>query len=192
MSDDRTYRILKLIAVLGAILLVGNLFYEHYAGMGPGDIDYIDGNSSFKDRDYKRAAEYYRRALKDKPDHVLALHSLANTYVQLQRYDEALAAITLGIKLRSNFAGFYAIRGIIHDHMGKYGRAIADYERSLKMDPEVADGMHWLDRLLHNVQEKPPTVADRLAYLKRQMKLPVHQRVLSKPALDTAQRPYEQ
>ena len=192
MSDDRTYRILKIIAILGAVLLMANLFYEHYAGMGPGDINYIDGNSSFKDRNYKRAAEYYRRALKDKADHVPALHSLANTYVQLQRYDEALGAIARGIKLRPDFGGFYAIRGIIYDHMGKYGLAIADYERSLKMHPEVADGMHWLDRLLHNVQEKPPTVANRLAYLKRQMKLPAHRRVLSKPTLDTAQRPYEQ
>ena len=25
----------------------------------------------------------------------------------------------------------------------------------LTMDPEIADGMHWLTRLLYNVQERP-------------------------------------
>ena len=60
----------------------------------------------------------------------------------------------------------------------------------MKMDPEVAEGMHWLDRLLYNVQEKPPTVADRLEYLKQQFALPVSKRVLSIPDKDDKQRPY--
>jgi hypothetical protein len=67
---------------------------------------------------------------------------------------------------------------------------MADYEKALKMEPDVAEGMHWLDRLLYNVQEKPPTVADRLEYLKKQFALPVAERVLSVPELDDEQRPY--
>jgi hypothetical protein len=54
----------------------------------------------------------------------------------------------------------------------------------------VAEGMHWLDRLLYNVQETPPTVADRLDYLKQQFALPESKRVLSIPDKDDKQLPY--
>jgi len=70
------------------------------------------------------------------------------------------------------FAGHYAIRGIISDHLGRHEDAMADYRTALSGDPELAEGMHWLDRLLYNVQERPPTIADRLAYLEAQLALP--------------------
>ena len=69
---------------------------------------------------------------------------------------------------------------------------MADYQKSLELDPDVAQGMSWLDRLLYNVQERPSTVADRLKYLKQQMALPESERVLRVPEIDEQQRPYEQ
>jgi hypothetical protein len=60
----------------------------------------------------------------------------------------------------------------------------------LRLDPRVAEGMPWLDRLLYNVQETPPTIADRLAYLRKQMALPESERVLKVPEKDAGQRPY--
>ena len=49
--------------------------------------------------------------------------------------------------------------------------------------------MHWLDRLLHNLPETPPTIADRLAYLHDQMALPPEERLLRVPEIDANQRP---
>lgn len=191
MNNDSTYRFLKWIALLGAVAMIGWMAYDHFSGMGPGDVDVIDGTSLFKDREYARSAEFFQRALRDKPDHVAAWHSLANSYVQLKRYDEALFAVNKAMKLNPDFGGFYATRGIIYDHLGKYDLAIADYERALKLYPEVAEGMHWIDRLLHNIPEPPPTVKERLAYLKAQMRLPPRQRRLRDPKFDDKQRPYE-
>ncbi len=192
MSDDRTYRFLKWGAILSVVFVLGWMAIDYYRAFGPGDVAYIDGNSLFKDGDYERAVEYYLRAIEESPEHVGAWHSLANAYVQLKDYDRALTAIERAIQLKPDFGGLYAIRGIIYDHMGKYRRAIADYEKSLRMDPKVSDGMHWLDRLLYNVQERPPTVKDRMLYLKAQFRLPPEKRVLRKPEVDEAQRPYEQ
>ncbi|MFQ5625695.1 MAG: tetratricopeptide repeat protein, partial [Methyloligellaceae bacterium] len=157
----------------------------------PGDVSYIDGNHLFKDGHYERAAGYFKSALEADPKHGAALRGLANSYVQLKRYDDALTAIERAIQINPEFGGNYALRGIIYDHSGRHRQALADYERSLKMDPEVADGMHWLDRLLYNVQERPPTVADRLEYLKQQFALPESERVLRIPEVDDKQRPYE-
>ena len=189
--DDPTYKLLKWTAILCGVLWLGYEGYRHFAGMGAGDIAYVDANNLFKDQQYERAAAYYRDALDKNPQHHAAMMGLANSYVELKRYDEALRAIQRAIRMQPDFGGAYATRGIIYDHMGRYDQAMADYERALEMDPGVAKGMHWLDRLLYNVQETPPTVADRLAYLQHQMTLPESERVLSKPELDDKQRPYE-
>lgn len=185
-------KFLKWVAILGGVLWLGYEGYRHFAGMGPGDLHYVDGNNIFKDGDFKRSAEYFNRALDENPKHQPALVGLTNSYIQLKRFPEALTAVEEAIRINPKFAGNYATRGIIYDHIGKYELAIADYEKSLTMDPEVADGMHWLDRLLYNIQERPPTVGDRLKYLKNQMALPPSKRVLRNPELDGKQRPYEQ
>ena len=159
--------------------------------MAPGDISYVDGNNLFKDGSYERAADYFKDTLDKNPKHTSALRGLANSYVQLERYDDAMSAIERAIQITPEFGGNYALRGIIYDRSGRHRLAMADYEKALKLEPKVAEGMHWLDRLLYNVQEKPPTVADRLEYLKKQFELPESERVLRVPELDNAQRPYE-
>lgn len=186
------HKFLKWIAIIGGIAWLCLEFYRHFAGLGPGDLNYVDGNNVFKDGHYERAAGYFQKAVEENPRHQAALIGLTNSYVQLKKFPEALDTVEKAIGINPKFAGNYATRGIIYDHMGDYKQAIADYEKSLTMDPEVADGMHWLTRLLHNVQEKPPTVADRLGYLKYQMQLPASQRVLKMPELDGKQKPYEQ
>jgi len=158
---------------------------------GSSDTAYLDANTLFEDAQYDRATELYAKAVAQKADHLPALRGLANAHLQSRRLGPALAAVDRAVALEPDFGGNYAIRGIIHDHMGAYPKAIADYEKALALDPGLADGMSWLDRLLHNVQQRPATVADRLAYLKLQLSLPENERVLRRPAIDDKQRPYE-
>ncbi len=191
-SQGPLYNLLKWVAIFGAVLWIGYEAYRHFAGMNPGDVLFIDGNHLFKDGQYERASEYFKEALEKDPEHSSAWRGLANSYVQLKRYDDALRSISRAIELNPEFGGNYALRGIIYDHAGRHELALADYEKSLQMDPEVADGMHWLDRLLYNVQERPPTIGDRLEYLKKQFALPESERVLRNPEKDGKQRPYEQ
>jgi len=193
MNQDQgpLYNVLKWVAICGGVLWIGFEFYRHFAGMAPGDVSFVDGNNLFKDGQYERAAEYFKDTLEKNPRHSSALRGLANSNVQLKRYDDALSAIERAIQITPEFGGNYAIRGIIYDRSGRHKLAMADYEKALKLEPDVAEGMHWLDRLLYNVQEKPPTVADRLEYLKKQFALPESERVLHVPEVDEAQRPYQ-
>jgi len=168
------------------------LIYSSQTPANPADSAYLDGNAYFREGAYQQAAASYRTALEADPRHEAALRGLANSYVQLKRYDDGLSAIERAVQLEPGNGGNYAIRGIIHDRAGQHEVAIADYQKSLELDPDVAQGMSWLDRLLYNVQERPPTVADRLRYLKQQMALPESERVLRVPEIDEQQRPYEQ
>ena len=189
-NQGSLYKFSKWVAICGGVAWIGFEFYRHFAGMGPGDVSYVDGTNLFKDGRYERAADYFKDTLEKNPQHGAALRGLANSNVQLKRYDEALNAIERAIKFNPKFGGNYALRGIVYDHSGRHRQAMEDYELSLKMDPDVAEGMHWLDRLLYNVQETPPTVADRLDYLKQQFALPESKRVLSIPDKDDKQLPY--
>ena len=191
MTTDRMRRAAIVLAVgLGLLWLA----FEYRANgdvRGPGDAAYLDANTLFDDGRFDRAAALYAEALSQRPDHLPALRGLANARIQSRRLNDALAAIERAVALEPGFGGNYAIRGIVHDHMGAHAKAISDYEKALALVPGVADGMGWLDRLLYNVQQRPPTVADRLAYLKAQMALPEDERVLLLPEIDAKQRPYE-
>ncbi len=181
--------------VLTACAIAGGLIWLIYASQtptDPADGAYLDGNTYFREGAYEQAAASYRNALEINSQHVAALRGLANAQVQLRRYDEGLTTIERAVRLEPGNGGNYAIRGIILDHTGRHDLAMADYQKSLELDPDVAQGMSWLDRLLYNVQERPPTVADRLKYLKQQMALPESKRVLRVPEIDEQQRPYEQ
>jgi tetratricopeptide (TPR) repeat protein len=156
----------------------------------PGDGAYLAANKSFEDAHYDRAIELYSEALAENANHSPALRGLANAHLQSRQLDDALIAINRAIALEPDFGGNYAIRGIVRDHIGAHTGAVADYEKALALDPGVAQGMGWLDRLLYNVQQPPPTVADRLVYLKSQLALPESERVLRRPEIDAKQRPY--
>lgn len=112
--------------------------------------------------------------------------------MQLSRNDEALQWYAKAIKLEPYFGGVYANRGILHDRMGNYKAAIADYEKSLQLDESVAEGPHWLTRFLRNQPDPPPTVKDRLIYLKAELAKPPEQRKLRDPDVDSKQRSYKQ
>jgi hypothetical protein len=64
--------------------------------------------------------------------------------------------------------------------------------RALELDPEVADGPHWLTRLLRDEPEAPPNIAARAEYLRAELAKPEEQRLLRVPQIDARQRPYPQ
>lgn len=147
---------------------------------------------AFEDGDYERALALYRSREAVEPTNPFALRGVALSLMQLGRDNDAVAAFASAIGADPDFGGAYANRGILHDRMGRYDLAVADYRRALALDRELADGPHWLTRFLRNQPERPPTVADRLAYLEAELAKPAAERVLRVPELDAAQRSYQQ
>ena len=75
--------------------------------------------------------------------------------------------------------------------MGHYSEAIADYEKAVQLDPEMVEGPNWLTRFLRLQPEKPPTIADRAAYLRQELAKPESERLLRVPEVDEQQRSYK-
>ncbi|MCZ6731367.1 MAG: tetratricopeptide repeat protein [Gammaproteobacteria bacterium] len=191
--DDRLYRFLKVTAITMTLLWVGWAGYDSFfKNKVPGEHAYHAANKLFEDGDYERALQAYDEALQNQSDDIHALRGRARSLMQLGRSKDALTDFNLAIKRQPEFAGTYASRGILYDRMGEYEKAIADYERALQLDPDVAKGPHWLTRFLRLQPEKPPTVADRARYLRAELAKPASQRMLRQPELDSAQRSYKQ
>lgn len=203
MAADRMTRTLKAIAIGMAVLFVFWAVYDRFFGsVAPGDLAYLAGNQAFEDGLYDRAAEQYREALQENPDHIHALRGLARSLHLAGRHEEALALYDEAIartaappndaEERAELAANYANRGILLDTMGRHEEALADYTQALELDPEMAKGPNWLTRFLRNQPEAPPTIADRAAYLRAELAKPESERVLQMPDIDAQQRPYEQ
>jgi len=189
--DDRVYKILRNFAILFGVIWLGWEAYDGLLNTAPGDTEFLAADRFFEDGDYERARENYEAALKKAPEKVFALRGIARSLMQLGRNEDALAVFNEAISREPDFAATYANRGILYDRMGQYRKAMADYETALRLDPKIADGPSWITRFLRNQPEKPPTIADRLAYLRAQFALPESQRQLSAPEIDAEQRPYK-
>jgi tetratricopeptide (TPR) repeat protein len=187
---DRGYRVLKAVALALALAYLGYAAYDHFFARAPGDLAYVDGENLFASGDYGRAAARFRDALAAAPDQVHALRGLAQSLHMQGHHDEALAAYDEAIARDPGFAAAYANRGIALDTVGRHEEALRDYEKALELDPGLADGPHWLTRFLRNQAERPPTIADRAAYLRAELAKPEGERLLRVPEADARQRPY--
>jgi tetratricopeptide (TPR) repeat protein len=191
--DKNLYRFLKWTAIMLTVAWVGWSIYDSMISpRNPGDLDYLEANTLFEDREYARALERYDAALAANPDHIFALRGRARSLMELGRSAEAMAAFDAAIAREPDFGATYANRGVLNDRLGNYEKAIADYEHALALDPELAEGPHWLIRFLRNQPEKPPGIAERAAYLRAELAKPEGERLLRVPELDAKQRSYKQ
>jgi tetratricopeptide (TPR) repeat protein len=191
--NKRLYRFLKWTAIALALAWVGWSIYDSMIEpRNPGDMAYLGANKLFEDGEYRRALDKYDEALSANPDHLFALRGRARSLMQLGQPEQALAAFDAAISLAPDFGATYANRGILHDRMGRYEKAIEDYTRALELDPELAKGPHWLVRFLRNQPQKPPGIAERAAYVRKELAKPENERLLKVPDMDAEQRSYRQ
>ncbi|UCE88952.1 MAG: tetratricopeptide repeat protein [Pseudomonadota bacterium] len=190
--DKKLYRALVVTAVALTVLWIGWSLYDAYLRESlPGEQAWHAANKYFEDGNYEQALREYETALRSNPEFLPALRGRARSLMQLGRSTEALATFDEAIGRAPEFGPTYANRGILHDRLGHYEAAIADYDRALALDSELAEGPHWLTRFLRLQPDKPPSIADRAAYLRDQLAKPESERLLRVPEVDEQQRPYK-
>jgi len=191
--DETSYRILVRVAISLTVIFIAVSIYDcGYKNSNPGDLPYLEADNFFEDGQYQKALEKYTEALKVDAADIHALRGKARSLMQLGRFEEAQTVYDLAIKLEPGFATSYANRGILHDRMGEYQKALADYAKAMQLDPQINEGPHWLTRLMRNQPDKPPGIADRARYLREQLAKPQSERLLRVPEIDAKQRTYKQ
>jgi tetratricopeptide (TPR) repeat protein len=178
--------------IVGLLVIIGLVFYWRTGvEKNPGDYNVRKGNYRLEDGQYEEAVKEFSEALGKNPDHPMARLGLAVTYMQMGDSGGALDEFNRVIENNPELAPAYADRGILYDRMGEHKKALADYKKAIELDPEILEGPGWLWRFMRNVDEKPPTIKDRAAYLEEELAKPKDERLLRIPEVDKKQRMYK-
>ena len=192
ISEKSINFIFKWTAIFLSLTLIGWFLFEFYKNSLPGRTDYLSANNSFMDGRFELSYKLYSSALMKDSGNFYAAEGIARSLMKLKKTEDALVAFEKAIAINPLFAPAYANRGILFDEIGQHEKAIKDYEKSLDLDQEVGEGMHWLDRLLYDVRKPSVTIDKRLEYLRLQMSIPKEERLLIVPEEDAKQPYYEQ
>ena len=168
MNTDMIYRGIR---YFGIGLIFASLVWALYKGAGPkthpGGPAFSRAVGLYTDGKYEDALRDYETSIREYPGFFHAQRGRARTLMQLGRDREALEAFNEVLERDPGSAVSFANRGILQDRMGLYPQAIADYDRAIKMDPRLGEGLDWFTRLLQNRNEKPQTLTDRLKSLRQ-------------------------
>ena len=186
----RENRVGLLVLLLFAGVVAFVLYWRTAVEDTPGDYHVKTGNYRLQDGQYDRAIAEFELALEANADHPLAYLGIALALMHQNRHEASLEAFDRALALDGSLAVAYADRGVLHDRMGRHDAALQDYRRALALDPKLADGPGWLWRFLRNIPERPPTIADRAAYLEAELRKPPEDRLLRLPEIDAQQRMY--
>ena len=203
MTRQPTRRLAIVLSAAGlALVVLWSLLKPYLFDAPPGDYEVRQGDILLTDGKYDSALERFEAALAVSPDHRGALMGKGIAFLQSGRPAQAEAVFTHLIDMlprtlaaddatgRGVLSGAYANRGILHDRLGRYEAALADYEQALAIDPEAIEGPGLLHRILYG-DAHPAAVRQRAAYLQRQLALPESERVMRVPELDERQRMYK-
>ena len=181
-------------AVIGlTVLIVCAYFFFQYNRVEntPGENDNRLANKHLEDGNLEEALLVFDDVLAQFPDYKDAHFGRAITLMQMGDLENSRRSFDRAIELDSNFAQAYANRGILNDRTGKYEDAVKDYKKAIELNPDLTEGPGYIWRFLHNVSERPPTIADRAVYIESELKKPESERILKVPEIDQQQRMYK-
>ena len=93
------------------------------------------------------------------PEYPEAHLNLGNTYLTVNRLDEAAVAYETALRLRPDYADALHNLGIVEARRGRFERAAACFARVLELEPGHAEARRSLDaarRALENPDGPPP------------------------------------
>jgi tetratricopeptide (TPR) repeat protein len=86
-------------------------------------------------------------------------------YLDYNEPDQALAAFTEAIRLRSNYLQAWFARGFAHAILGHFDEAIADYSETIRLDPHYAAAYHNRGAAFAAKGDQHAEQQDRVKYL---------------------------
>lgn len=141
------------------------------------------GHSAAWDQDWDKAAEFYRQALEESPDHPMALASMGLSFFQLKQYDEALRVYQRVSAIQPDdpmpfekIARIYERVGMLHEAVQSFmqgaecqlkihdvDRAVDDFNNAIRLDPENQTVHTRLAMVYDKLGHKDEAVVEYLA-----------------------------
>jgi tetratricopeptide (TPR) repeat protein len=178
--------------VLIALVIFGYYYFQFMAHESvPGENMFRMANQHLQDGKHDEALKKFDEVIAGHPEYKDAYMGRAITLMQMKDFNRSSMDFDRALALDKDFAAAYANRGILNDRTGKYQEAVSDYRKAIELNPEVVEGPGLIWRFLHNVSEKPSTLAARADYIEEELKKPEAERLLKVPEIDEQQRMYK-
>lgn len=111
-------------------------------------LDYYFGVVYAKQGAKEKAEEYLKRAAAKFPDNPLPYDQLAQLYISMGRYDDAIKQLDHILKkIDPTLADVYELRGQAYEKKGDKSKAMDDYLKALSYDPSRQEARRGLQRL---------------------------------------------
>jgi tetratricopeptide (TPR) repeat protein len=125
------------------------------------------GHSAAWDQDWDKAAEYYRQALEESPDHPMALASLGLSHFQLKQYDEALRVYQRVSAIQPDDPMPFEKIARIYERVGMLQEAVQSFMQGAESQLKAHDIDRAVDDFNNAIRLSPDnqTVHTRLAMI---------------------------
>jgi tetratricopeptide (TPR) repeat protein len=109
------------------------------------------GNASAKERQYDKALEAFRQALRIDPDNAAAHQGLGMTYYTLGRLAEAVDPLKTAVRLDQQNAAPHLNLAIVLASMRRADEAIAELKEAQRLSPDSPRVHNEIGNVLHNI-----------------------------------------
>jgi tetratricopeptide (TPR) repeat protein len=117
------------------------------------------GNALFKQKNFDRAIEHYKKAIEISPGYIDAHSNLGVALFQAGRLDEAIEQFKAVLRLQQdNPKAYFYIAGALLKQ-GKIDEAVGCYEKALALNPDSVESHFNLARAL-NIQQRSAQAAE--------------------------------
>lgn len=111
---------------------------ESYVYATPHYPCFLVGQAYYHKQNYKKAVEYFKKAIELQPDYVFAYHWLGRTYITLKMPKEAVSALEQAVKKTPGVAVFHLDLGRAYQMAGKYKKAKDAFARAAALATDEA------------------------------------------------------
>lgn len=118
---------------------------------------YSKGNDELKKENFKKAIEYFEKAVKLDPEFTFAWDNLGVSYRKLNNYDKAIESYEKSLKINPNGITPLQNIAVVYQYKEEYQKAIESYQKLAEIDgnnPEIYYGMGQVYAINLNDYEK--------------------------------------
>jgi len=99
----------------------------------------INGIKHYKNNDYDKAIEEFRRVIDQYPDYKEAHSILGNAYFRNKMYKEAEVEYRMVKEIDPNDVTAYENMGVIYANRGEYEQAVSQWQKVIELNPDRVD-----------------------------------------------------
>jgi tetratricopeptide (TPR) repeat protein len=111
------------------------------------------GNVHFKNKEYKKAIEFYNKSLMIKEDPILYCNRSAAQF-HLKKYEASELDASKAIILDQSYTKAYIRRAFARRELHNYEGSVQDFEKALQLDPNNKEAMRELEKVKKLLQEQ--------------------------------------